>query len=125
MRAFNPTGEGDWKSNEHNGIMAIVESGFVHQQKIIRGIEKAAATLASEVVRIRHNFGEDWSGEGAVFFRVVLKDTASKRSQLREVARRVSSVILDEVKPQELGLQSYFNFRSESEQAELKEESWV
>ena len=105
--------------------MAIVLSGFVHQQKIVKGIEKAAAALASEVVRIRYNFGEDWSGEDAVFFRVVLKDTATKRSQLREVAKRVSSIVLDEVKPQELGLQSYFNFRSESEQAELKEEAWV
>ena len=44
---------------------------------------------------------------------------------LRAVARRVSDLILGEVQPQELGLQAYFNFRSESEQAERKEEVWV
>lgn len=76
-------------------------------------------------MRIRYDLGEDWSGDGAVFFRVLLKDSASKRPHLREVARRVSAKVLSEVQPQELGLQAYFNFRSESEQASLKEEAWA
>jgi hypothetical protein len=102
-----------------------VRSGFVYQRRIKEGVAKATAALASDVVRIRYDLGEDWSGEGAVFFRVLLKDSASKRPQLRKVARRVAARISSEVQPQELGLQAYFNFRSESEQARLKEEAWA
>ena len=105
--------------------MPIVSRGLVQQDSIANGVKKASAKLASDVVRIRYNLGEDWSGDFAVFFRVVLKDSASKRPLLREVARRVTDLILGEVQPQELGLQAYFNFRSESEQAELKEEAWI
>ena len=59
--------------------MARVHSGLVQQKQIANGVEKASAELASDVVRIRYNLAEDWSGDVAVFFRVVLKDSATKR----------------------------------------------
>lgn len=105
--------------------MAIVPSGFVHQEGIAQGVANAVAALTPDVVHIRYDLGEDWSGEGAIFFRVLLKDAASERPHLREVARRVTERIFNEVQPQKLGLQAYFNFRSESEQATLKEEAWI
>ncbi len=105
--------------------MPVVPSGFVHQQRIAQGVARATDALSREVVRIRYDLGEDWSGDGAVFFRVLLKDSASERPHLREVARRVAAKIFHEVQPQELGLQAYFNFRSESEQATLREEAWA
>ncbi len=108
-----------------NGVVPMVPSGFVHQERIAQGVAKATAALASDVVRIRYDLGEDWSGEGAVFFRVLLRDSAGARPQLRQVARRVAEKIFSEVQPQELGLRAYFNFRSESEQARLKEEAWA
>ncbi len=104
--------------------MPVVPSSLVYQSKIARGVAKAAAGLAKDVVRIRFNLAENWVGEDAVFFRVVLKDSASKRPHLHEVAERVRSRIFSEVQPQSLGLEAYFSFRSESEQASLKEESW-
>lgn len=107
-----------------NDNVARVPSGFVHQTRIARGVDKAEEQLESDVVRIRYDLGEDWRGEGAVFFRVVLKDSVSK-THLREVARRVSDTVFREVRPNELGLEAYFNFRSESEQAALKEEAWA
>lgn len=102
-----------------------VSSGFVHQQRIDQGLSTATKTLSPDVVHIRYSLGEDWSGAGAVFFRVILSDQASKRANLRQVARRVSGTVLNAVQPEELGLQAYFNFRSESEQAKLREEAWV
>jgi hypothetical protein len=105
--------------------MAIVPSGVVHQQRIAKGVAKAAKLLTPQVVNIRYSFDEDWSGAGAIFFRVVLSDQASSRSHLHAVARKVRSTIFNEVKPDELGLQAYFNFRSESEQAKLQEEAWA
>ncbi len=105
--------------------MPIVPSSFVHQARIAEGVEKARASLAGDVVRIRYELGENWTGEDAIFFRVLLKDSASQRPKLREIARRVSANVLQEVRPQELGLQAYFSFRSEAEQAVLKEEAWA
>jgi hypothetical protein len=105
--------------------VALVPGSFVHQGKIETAVERAATALAPEVVRIRYSFGEDWSGAGAVFFRVVLTDSASRRNHLREIAKRVSTTLFSEVKPDELGLQVYFNFRSASEQAKLQEPTWA
>ena len=105
--------------------MAIVSSGFVHQQRITDGVVRASESLAPAVLHIRYDFGEDWSGAPAIFFRVVLSDQASKRAHLREVARRVTATVFNEVQPDELGLQVYFNFRSASEQAKLQEEAWA
>ena len=98
---------------------------FVHQGKIEKAVARSAKSLAPDVVRIRYNLGEDWSGSGAVFFRVVLSDNASRPSHLREIATRVKSTVFNAVKPDELGLEAYFNFRSASEQAELKELIWA
>jgi len=112
-------------NSRHNEEVATVSTGFVHQERIAQGVANAISELAPDVVRIRYSLGEDWSGEDAVFFRVLLDDSASERSHLREVARRVAATIFREVQPTELGLQAYFNFRSESEQERLKEEEWV
>ena len=105
--------------------VAVVPGSYVNQQRIDLGLQKASAALSPDVVRIRYTLGEDWSGEDAVFFRVVLKDSASERSQLRTVARRVEETVVREVQPRGMGLEAYFNFRSESEQTKLREEAWA
>lgn len=108
-----------------NASMAVVPSVFVHQGRITQSLATATNTLAPDVVHIRFDLGEDWSGARAVFFRVLLRDKASELPQLREVSRRVRGTVFKEVQPDELGLEAYFNFRSESEQAEMKEQSWA
>ncbi len=108
-----------------NDDVSIVPSGFVHQGLIDTGVARAANALAPDVVRIRYSVGEDWNGSPAVFFRVVLSDNASLRKHLREATQRVTSTVFLEVRPDELGLQRYFNFRSVSEQAKLQEEAWT
>lgn len=105
--------------------MPIAPSLSVYQSRITPAVERAVRALAPNVVRIRYSLSEDWSGEPAIFFRIVLSDDASREARLREIAPAVSSAVLQEVNPEELGLQYYFNFRSVSEQAELKEESWA
>jgi hypothetical protein len=105
--------------------MAIVASEFVHQGAIETAIAKASAALAPDVVRIRYSLGEDWTGSGAGFFRVVLSDNASRRNRLRDIAKRVKATLFAEVQPDELGLQTYFNFRSVSEQNQLREPAWA
>jgi hypothetical protein len=102
-----------------------VPSGWVNQAQIASGVKKAEATLAPDVVRIRYSFGSDWTGDPSIFFRIVLSDDASRKTQLSETAQRVALTILNEVDTEQLGLHCYFNFRSLSEQAELREPAWA
>ena len=104
--------------------MAIVLNPYVHQGKIDGVVAEAGEALKPNVVRIRYSFDEDWSGSPAVFFKVVLSDEASHIDHLRKAAERVRTTVLDDLKPYELGMEAYFNFRSASEQAELQDEAW-
>ena len=59
-------------------IMPLVPSGFVRQADIAEVAERVAEELRPDVLRIRCSVGEDWSGDPAVFLRIVLSDNASK-----------------------------------------------
>lgn len=105
--------------------MPTIHRGLVHEHQIDEAVRRAENALHPDVVRIRYSFGDDWSGEEAVFFRVLLADSASERGRLRDTARKASMMITQEVQPDSLGLQSYFNFRSQSEQEQLGEPAWA
>jgi hypothetical protein len=105
-------------------IMPLVPSGFVKQADIAKVAEDVAKDLRPDVLRIRCSLGEDWSGDPAVFFRIVLSDNASKPGRLSGVTRRVAEKLVSAVQPSELGLLPYYNYRSASEQAQLKDEAW-
>ena len=100
-------------------------SGLVKQRELASGVKRAEQALAPDVVRIRYSVGTDWTGEQSIFFRIILSDAVSRLERLRKIAQRVESKLLKEVKAEDLGLQTYFNFRSLSEQAELKDPAWV
>jgi hypothetical protein len=104
--------------------MPIVPRVYVDQSQIATKVEKARKALSPDVVRIRYDIGEDWSGSPSVFFRIVLSDAASRVANLRDVTQRVSRRIEAEVGPDKLGLEAYFNFRSVSEQRTMKEPAW-
>jgi len=108
-----------------NGLVPIVPSGLVNQRSIATGVAKAAKALAADVVRIGYEIGTDWVGNTSVFFAIVLRDEASQPEKLREVTERVSRRIMTETKTDQTGLQAYFSFRSQSEQAKLKEPAWA
>ena len=99
-------------------------AAIAQQAKIDAGVRTVEAALRPDVVRIRYEIGEDWSGQWAIFFRVVLSDDAAKR-RLREVATSVVWNLADQLDFQALGVFPYHNFRSESEQATLREEAWA
>ncbi len=40
-------------------------------------VDRIAHDLAPDVVRIRLNIAQDWSGDPAIYFRVILSDEAS------------------------------------------------
>ncbi len=87
-------------------------------------IEPIARRLAPDVVRIRVSGKPDWSGDPAIYFRVILSDNASRPERLSEVAPRVRAAIFNELGLADLDQIPYFKFRGESEQAALREASW-
>lgn len=105
--------------------MPYVPTGFVNQQDIAAGVQRAVHALAPTVVRIRYDIGSDWTGDPSIFFRIVLTDEAAKEAQLNAIANEIAVTLMREVKAEEQGLRSYFNFRSASELADLKEPAWA
>jgi len=102
----------------------IVPRGLVDQSKIKAGVQKAERALAPDVIRIMYGFAEDVQGNVSLFFRVVISDAGSTPAKLRETTQRIITRVLKEIKAEELGLQTYFNFRSKSEQAMLRDPIW-
>ena len=107
-----------------NVLVAIVQRGLVDQSKIRAGAKRAERALAPDVVRIMFGLAEDSTGQISLFFRIVISDDAAKPNRLRESTQRIIAKVSKEIKADELGLESYFNFRSRSEQAALKDPFW-
>jgi len=101
-------------------------SAIGKQSEINAAISEVIRLLAPDVVHIRYDLGQDWSGDWAIFFRIVLSDDASAtETRLRHVASKVVWQLADRLDFSSMGLIPYHNFRSVSEQAVLREETWA
>jgi hypothetical protein len=94
------------------------------KQQVSAAVSEVVRLLAPDVVHIRYDIAQDWSGDWAIFFRVLLSDEASKK-RLRDVARQVVWRLSERLDFQSMGLFPYHNFRSVSEQEVLREEAWA
>jgi hypothetical protein len=99
-------------------------SAVTKQPEINAAVSEVVRLLAPDVVHIRYDIGRDWSGDWAIFFRVLLSDEAS-RARLREVATQVAWRLAERLDFPAMGLFPYHNFRSVSEQDVLREEAWA
>jgi hypothetical protein len=99
-------------------------SAVTKQPEINAAVSEIVRLMAPDVVHIRYDVGRDWSGDWAIFFRVLLSDEASK-TRLREVARQVARRLDERLDFPSMGLFAYHNFRNVSEQAALREEAWA
>jgi hypothetical protein len=107
-----------------NNLVALVFRGLVDQSKIRAGAQKAERAMAPDVIRIMYSFAEDVQGNTSLFFRIIISDAVSAPTKLRNTTQRIIAKVLNEIKAEELGLQTYFNFRSKSEQALLRDPFW-
>jgi hypothetical protein len=83
----------------------------------------ALAPFPPGVVNLRHTIDNDWSGDPAIFFWITLSDEAASPAVLSQTSRRIMDFITQRLDPLgQWGLIPYFNFRSKSEQENLKEE---
>jgi hypothetical protein len=98
-------------------------SSIAPVSKINAAITDVYRKLAPDVKRIRFDVGPDWSGDDAVFFRILISDEAA-RARLRETMAQVVGMLESVLNLEAMGLHVYHNVRSESEQAALREKSW-
>jgi hypothetical protein len=103
-----------------------IAKAFAQQALFFAAVAQAAATLPGQTVAsITPTLGTDWDGESAVFFQVVLAD-GTPRAQLLNLTKQISQAIVQQVQPlEEWGVLPYFNFRTQSEQARIKEPTWA
>lgn len=64
----------------HNGIVQMPRA-FARQAEFEEAVEQTARTLGPEVVKMIPELGNDWTGDPAVFFEVVLKDGVIRRGE--------------------------------------------
>jgi hypothetical protein len=102
--------------------MPYLPRGVAQPTELIEHLN-ALAPFPPGVVNLRYTVDNDWSGDPAIFFWITLSDEAAHPAILSQTARRIRNVITHQLDPAgQWGLIPYFNFRSQSEQAKLKEE---
>jgi hypothetical protein len=107
-----------------NDSVPTVQRGLIDETRIQAGIRRAERALAPDVVRIMFSLTPDWTGEQSLFFRILISDEASDPDHLLEITQHIRAEVLRAVKAEDLGLQTYFNFRSKSEQDTLRDPVW-
>jgi hypothetical protein len=106
--------------------MAYLAKGIAHAADLQIRLNGIMPTPSPGVMKWRHTFGSDWSGDPAIFFWVTLTDDASKKANLSKATAAFTKAITDHIDfLNDWGLIPYFHFRSESEQAKLKDEVYA
>jgi hypothetical protein len=100
-------------------------TAIAHQPGINAAVAEIAHELSPAVLHIRYEIGQDWSGDSAIFFRVVLSDEASHPHALRHATTLVGRRLGEKIDFAALGLRPYFNFRSRAEQEKMQEPAWA
>ena len=111
----------------------IVPSFLINQAEIAKGVKKVEKMFKPDVVRIGHTIRENWMGDPAIYFRVLLSDQAAKKMNDAVIGRQWGRALPDEIREAmdrqvdpfgKWGLFPHFNYRSVSEQAYLKDKDW-
>ena len=85
----------------------------------------AISSLGPEVAHVAYQIRPDSTDEPAIFFRIVLYDPYIREDRIAGLTRRISTTIMDAVRPIEnWGLYPYFNYTSKSEQERNPDPDW-
>jgi len=104
--------------------MRIRPEAFRQEDKIREEVKAVEEEMKPDVIWIRWHFGQDWKEEWGIYFKVLLSDDAAEH-RLREVSEKVEKRIEERLDFEDLEIFDHFNYRSESGQAKLREESWA
>ncbi len=102
-----------------------ISANTLSDQEMQRKVEEIRQSFGGDVATIRYSPGINWIGDPALYFRILLPDSvANNRGRLADVTERVRDELFDQLGLAMRERASYFNFRSQSEQAELKDPEW-
>ena len=103
-----------------------IAKAFIHRAELDRAINDLRPELGPDVVDLTYTLGDDWSGDPAIFFRIVLSDEASRRDRLYKLTSEIQNMIVQHLEPlEQWGVLPYFSYRSQAEQAVLQGKPWV
>jgi hypothetical protein len=106
--------------------MPYLPRGVAQPTELIKRVNALTSPFPPEVpgvVNSRYIVDNDWSGDPAIFFWITLSDEAAHPAVLSQTTRRIKNFINQQLDPAgQWDLIPYYNFRSQSEQAKLKEE---
>lgn len=106
-------------------VSVIVPAILTDIPKLRNDVRRAVQQFGADVAWINFEIGVDDLGDPSIFFHVVLSDDASKPARLRYVALHVRLTLANELKTDENGVHAYFNFRSQSEMADIDDPAWA
>lgn len=97
----------------------------VDRDQLDQALGTVARTLGPDVKSVSYELRDDWSGDPAIFFHVVLADEACTPSR-RKGVRGLEWEIVRSLSPLERwGVLPYFSYRSETDQKTLGERPWA
>jgi hypothetical protein len=71
----------------------LTPSAVLRESDIDKAVQEAVKELTPDVQWIRHEIALDWSGDRAIYFRVMLSNDASREARLAKVTKRVESIL--------------------------------
>jgi hypothetical protein len=103
-----------------------IARAFAQAAQLDEAIREIVPALGPDVVSLDYSLGYDWSGDEAIFFKIVLSERASQRDQLHKAASKIQETIQHRLEPlYQWGVLDYFSYRSPAEQAARKDQAWV
>ena len=108
-----------------NEIM-ILPRAHTQEDQFASAVAAVERRLAPNVLRIRYDLEDDWMGEPAVFFKVILPDAVTELEHPSEITKWVQREIVQEIEPMEQwGVWPFFRYKTQSEQAHRNDPAWA
>lgn len=104
--------------------MFVLLPRSVVKSKVDRIVEEVERKFPNDVVRIRYTVGEDYDGDPAVFFRILLRDEVGQRDRIGPITGRIVSELFDGLAAEEIDYVPGFRFRTERENNQPSDEPW-
>ena len=108
-----------------NSLTAMVPNLLTDTAELNGAIGRVSKKFRGDVMHIYFEAGSDWMGVDSIFFKIVVSDQASRPARLRELSQRIVLALMNELRTEEKGVHTYFNFRSQTEFAEMNDPAWA
>jgi hypothetical protein len=98
-----------------------IPRAVLQRTQFAAAVAEVERQLIPDVLRIRFTLDEDWAGDPAVHFRIVLPDNVVEFGKILPATDKIEEMIERNIEPfEQWGVWPYYDYRSASEQAELQ-----